>query len=134
MRIFLSAPEAYKVAMSVAEPRIREVERPTILVMAVPYVLATALAFDLGEGYNVVAPNLAAGETAPSMRWDAVLSFADVSIPEDISGLVIELPTISFKDPVMVTVKDSTTPVHFTGENPMLELFALLEHHLLSSV
>ena len=120
--------------MSAAEPQIHEVERPTILVMAVPYVLATALAFDLGEGYNVVAPNLAAGETAPSMRWDAVLSFADVSIPEDFSGLVIELPTTSFKDPVMVTFKDNTTPVHLPGQYPIREVVALLEHHLLSSV
>ena len=119
--------------MSVADPPIYEGPRPTILVMAVPYVLATALAFDLGEAYNVVAPNLAAGETAPSMRWDAVLSFADVSIPKDISGLFIELPTTSFKDPVMVTVNDSTTPVHLTGEYPILKLVALLEHHLLSS-
>ena len=134
MPVFLSAREAYKVAVSVAEPRIREVERPTILVMAVPYVLATALAFDLGERYNVVAPNLAAGETAPSVRWDAVLRFADVSIPKDFSGLVIELPITSFKDPVMVTVKDNTTPVHLTSKNPMLEVVALLEHHLLSSV
>lgn len=120
--------------MSVAEPAVHDVERPTILVMAVPYVLATALAFNLRDRYNVVAPNLDAGETAPSRRWDAVLSLADVPVPKDTSGVVIELPNTTFHEPVMVTVDERTTPVHVSAEYPMLDVVALLEHHLSSSV
>ncbi len=64
----------YKVTMNAAEPQIREQERPTILVMVVPYVLATAMEANLRGRYNVVAPDLDAGEAVPSMRSDAVLS------------------------------------------------------------
>ena len=120
--------------MSAAEPPIHEVERPTILVMAVPYVLATALAFNLRGGYNVVAPNLDAGEPAPSTRCDAVIRIASVPIPKDISGVVIELPNTTFREPVMVTVDERTTPVHVSAEYPMLDVVALLERHVASSV
>ena len=119
--------------MSAAERPIHEVERPTVLVMAVPYVLATALAFNLRGRYNVVAPNLDAGETAPSRRWDAVLSVADVPVPEDISGVVIELPTTTFHEPMMVRMAERTTPVQVSAEYPILDFVALLEHHLSSS-
>ena len=120
--------------MSGAERPIHEVEQPTVLVLAVPYVLATALAFNLQGRYNVVAPNLEAGETAPSRRWDAVLSLADVPVPKDISGVVIELPNTTFHEPVMVRVDERTTPVHVSAEYPMLDVVALLEHHVASSV
>lgn len=116
--------------MSAVERRIDEVGRQTILVMAVPYVLATALAFNLRGRYNVVAPDLDAGETVPSKQWDAVLSLAGVPIPTGISRLVIELPDTSFDEPVMVRVDDRTTPVHVMGARPIQEVVALLEHHL----
>lgn len=116
--------------MSAVERRIDEVGRQTILVMAVPYVLATALAFNLRARYNVVAPDLDAGETVPSKQWDGVLSLAGVPIPTGISRLVIELPDTSFDEPVMVTVNDRTTPVHVTGARAIQEVVALLEHHL----
>lgn len=117
--------------MSAAEQRTHEGERPTILVMAVPYVLATALDFNLRSRYNVVAPDLDSGETVPEIRWDAILSIAGVPIPEDIvTGLIIELPDTSFEEPVMVTANDRTAPVHVTVAHPMQDLAALLEHHL----
>ena len=120
--------------MSAAEPPVREVERPTVLVMAVPYVLATALASNLRGPYNVVAPNLDAGEPAPSLRWDAIVTITGVPVPTDIMGVVIELPNTTFHEPVMVTVDERTTPVHVSAEYPMLDVVALLEHHLSSSV
>ena len=119
--------------MSAAQPAVHEVERPTVLVMAVPYVLATALEFNLRGRYNVVAPNLDAGEPPPSMRWDAVVSIAGVPVPKDISGVVIELPNTTFHEPVMVTVDERTIPVYVSAEYPMLDVVALLEHHVASS-
>jgi hypothetical protein len=119
--------------MSVAESRVGDGDRPTILVVAVPYVLATALACKLQALYNVVAPNVGAGESAPSMRWDAVLTLATVAIRKDISGLIIELPNTSFDEPVMVTVNERTTPVRVTPAHPIDDVVALLEHHLSSS-
>lgn len=117
--------------MSAAEPRTHEAERPTILVMVVPYVLATALHFNLREHYDVVAPDLDSGETIPSKRWDAILSVAGVPIPEDIvTGLIIELPNTSFEEPVIVTVNDRTAPVHVTVADPIQDVAALLQHHL----
>lgn len=119
--------------MNGAGPHIGDVDRPTILVMAVPYVLATALATNLQTLYNVVAPNLDAGETAPSMRWDAVLAVAAVAIRKDISRVVIELPGSSFDEPVMVTANDCTTPVQLTRAHVMDDVVALLAAHLSSS-
>ncbi len=121
--------------MSAAEPGVREQERPTILVMVVPYVLATAMETNLRGRYNVVAPNLDAGETVPSMRSDAVLTIAGVPIREDIdTDVIIQLPNTSFEDPVMVTVNDHTAQVHVTLEHPMHDVEALLEQHLSSSL
>ncbi|HEV2071836.1 MAG TPA: hypothetical protein VGR26_18795 [Acidimicrobiales bacterium] len=120
--------------MGAAEPRVRERERPTILVIVVPYVLATAMESNLSGRYNVVAPDLDAGETVPAMRSDAVLTIAGVPIREDIdTDLIIELPNTSFEDPVMVTVNDRTAQVHVTLEHPMHDVEALLDQHLSAS-
>ncbi len=121
--------------MSAAEPRVHEMERPTILVMVVPYVLATAIVLDLRARYDVVAPDLHNGEAVRSTRWDAVLSIAGVPIPDDIlTGLIIELPNTSFEDPVLVTVNDRTAPVHVAVTQPMQGVEALLEQHLPNSL
>ena len=121
--------------MSAAEPQVREQDRPTILVMVVPYVLATALESILSGRYNVVAPDLHAGETVPSMRWDAVLTIAGVPMREDIdTGVIIELPNTSWQDPVFVTVNHRTARVHVTVEHPMHDVEAVLEQHLSASV
>ena len=121
--------------MSVAEPQVREEDRPTILVMVVPYVLATAMEAILRGRYNVVAPDLDAGEAVPSMRSDAVLTIAGVPIHEDIdTDVIIELPNTSFEDPVIVTVNDRTAQVHVTLEHPMHDVEALLEQHLSASL
>ncbi|HEV2809434.1 MAG TPA: hypothetical protein VGV93_03430 [Acidimicrobiales bacterium] len=120
--------------MSVAEPQVREQDRPTILVMVVPYVLATAMEAILRGRYNVVAPDLDAGEAVPSMRSDAVLTIAGVPIRGDIdTDVIIELPETSFEDPVIVTVNDRTAEVHVTLEHPMQDVEALLEQHLSAS-
>lgn len=121
--------------MDAAEPQIREQERPTILVMVVPYVLATAMEANLRGRYNVVAPDLDAGEAVPSMRSDAVLTIAGIPISEDIdTDVIIELPNTSFEDPVIVTVNDRTAQVHVTLEHPMHDVEALLEQYLSASI
>jgi hypothetical protein len=104
--------------------------RPTILVLVVPYVLATALASNIRPLYDVVAPNLDAGETAPRLRWDAVLTLGAAPSQEDLSALVIGLPDTSFKEPVTVTVNHRRTYVRVSEEHPIEDVVALLRRHL----
>lgn len=113
--------------MSTAAPNLA---RPTILVMVAPYVVATALAFRLRTHYNVVAPNLDAGETVPPRPWDAVLAFTAGPIPRNMSRLIVELPNTSFDDPIMVTLNQQTSPVQVTRSHPIDDVVALLQHHL----
>jgi hypothetical protein len=116
--------------MKAGELAIGGLLRPTILVLAVPYVAATALASNFRPLYEVVAPNLEAGETAPELRWDAVLTLGAVESEEDLSGLVIGLPDTSFKEPVTVTVNHRKTYVRVSEEHPIEDVVALLRHHL----
>ncbi|MDQ4133541.1 MAG: hypothetical protein M3179_10120, partial [Actinomycetota bacterium] len=83
--------------------------RPAVLVVAVPRVCASALAFSLAQGgrYDVYAPDVAAGEAVPVRRFDAVLT--TVPVPEAIADVVIELPQ-SFDGAVMLTANDRTYP------------------------
>ena len=104
--------------------------RPTVLILAVPYVLATSLASNIRPLYDVVAPNLDAGETAQGMEWDAVLTLGAVESDENLSELVIGLPDISFKEPVTVTVNQRRTYVRVSEEHPIEDVVALLRHHL----
>src|SRR6266498_1476210 len=80
------------------------VARPRVLVVALPYVYATAIAARLRheQAYDVFAPNIGAGETAPPLAYDAVLTTG--AITDVASEVVITLPVISFDDPVIVTV------------------------------
>lgn len=104
--------------------------RPTILVLVIPYVLATALASNIRPLYEVFAPNLDAGETAPGLRWDAVVTLGHVGSQEELSDLVIGLPDTSFKDPVTVTVNHRKTYVRVSEEHPIEDVVALLRRHL----
>lgn len=116
--------------MRAGDPTVGGVLRPTILVLAVPYVLATSLASNIRSIYDVVAPNLDAGETAQGLRWDAVLTLGAVEGEEVLSELVIGLPDTSFKEPVTVTVNHRRTYVRVSVEHPIEDIVALLRHHL----
>ncbi len=118
--------------MKAGEPTISGVLRPTILVLAVPYVLATSLASNIRPLYDVVAPNLDAGETAQGLRWDAVLTMG-VESKDDLSELVIGLPDTSFKEPVTVTVNHRRTYVRVNEEHPIEDVVALLRQYLAST-
>lgn len=120
--------------MSAGEPAIRGLLRPTILVLAVPYVLATALASNIRPLYDVVAPNLEAGEKAEGVGWDAVVTLGAVASEEDLSELVIGLPDTSFKEPVTVTVNHRKTYVRVSQDHPIEDIVAILRHHLATTV
>lgn len=119
--------------MKAPEPTISGVLRPTILVLAVPYVLATSLASNIRSLYDVVAPNLDAGETAQGLRWDAVLTMGAVESKDDLSELVIGLPDTSFKEPVTVTANHQRTYVRVNEEHPIEDVVALLRQYLAST-
>lgn len=97
--------------------------------MAVPYVYATALADRLRhDGYDVVVPDLTAGETAPPSPWDAVLSTATVG---DAAGgiacdVVVTLPARSYDDPVIVSVGGVTEAVVVDPDDPIGDVMTLL--------
>lgn len=104
--------------------------RPAVLVVAVPQVCASALAFYLREAgvYEVYTPDVAAGEAVPGRRFDAVLT--TVPVPEAVGDVVVELPS-SFDRPVMVTVNDVTFPVAVGDSRPIEDIGALLHRYVL---
>lgn len=108
----------------------RYVSRPTVLVVAVPQVCASALAFYLREAgvYDVHAPDVARGEPVPGRRFDAVLT--TVPVPEAVADVVVELPQ-SFDSPVLVTVNGATFPVSLGESNPIEDVVVLLRRYVL---
>jgi hypothetical protein len=105
--------------------------RSRVLVMAAPYVYATALADRLRhDGYDVVVPDLSAGETAPPSDWDAVLTAAAVTagavagdVPCDV---VVTLPAWSYDDPVVVTIGGVSEAVVVDPGDPIGDVMTLL--------
>ena len=108
----------------------RGVHRPAVLVVAVPRVCASALAFFLGQedAYDLYAPDVAAGEALPGRRFDAVLR--TVPAPEAAGDVVIALPE-SFDCPVTVSVHDVTFPVTVSTDNPIEDVARLLHRYVL---
>ena len=106
------------------------VPRPAVLVVAFPWVCASALAFSLGKEdvYDLYAPDLAGGEALPVRRFDAVLT--TVPAPEAVGDVVIELPE-SFDLPVTVSVRDVTFPVTVSESHPLDDVSDLLHRYLL---
>jgi hypothetical protein len=116
--------------MIAADARIGDANRPTILVMVVPYVLATSLAYIMRSDYHVIAPNLDAGERPPLRRWDAVLTMGAAQVSKSLSQLIIELPEASFDTPVTVTANDSRSFVTVSRAHPIEDVVALVGQHL----
>lgn len=108
----------------------RSVPRPAVLVVAVPRVCASALAFSLGQAneYDLYSPDVAAGEALPARRFDAVLS--TVPVPGVVGDVMIELPQ-SFDRPVTVSVHDVTFPVKVSEHHPIQDVAGLLHRYLL---
>ncbi len=108
----------------------RSVPRPAVLVVAVPRVCASALAFSLEQEdvYDVCAPDVTAGEPLPVRRFDAVVT--TVPAPEALGDVVIELPE-SFDRPVTVSVHDVTFPVTVSENHPIEDVTHLLHRYLM---
>lgn len=106
------------------------VPRPVVLVVAIPYLGATVLARLLEQRgrYDVVVPDFAAGEEAPSARFDAVLT--TLPVPVDSAPVVIELPW-NWDDPVLVTVNDVTVELEVTSADPIGEVLDVLDGYVL---
>ncbi len=105
------------------------VPRRAVLVVAVPHVCASALAYYLRQGdmYDVHAPDVASGEALPGHRFDAVVT--TVPVPEAVSDVVIELPQ-SFNGPVRVTVDGLTFPVSVSESHPIEDVARLLRRYV----
>lgn len=103
--------------------------RPVVLVVAVPYVGATALAglVEQRGGYDVVVPDFGAGDGAPSIDFAAVLS--TLPVPEYSAPVVIVLPS-SWDTPLRVTVDEVTAELEMDGPDPLTEVLDLLDHHV----
>jgi hypothetical protein len=108
------------------------VSRPVVLVVAIPYVGATALAHLLAQRgrYDVVVPDFAAGEEAPALHFDAVLA----TLPAGDYGarVVVELPW-NWEAPVLVTVDALTEEVATSGPDPIGEVLDVLDGHLFAT-
>ncbi|HVM01118.1 MAG TPA: hypothetical protein VM263_00500 [Acidimicrobiales bacterium] len=104
--------------------------RPTVLVVAVPYVLATALAFELHRQglYDVVVPAADPVQAARTTPCDAVLTA--LPLPARTAGVVIQLPP-SFHEPVMVITGGATAAVTVDASRPIDDVMSLLARHLL---
>ncbi|HEV2070794.1 MAG TPA: hypothetical protein VGR26_13460 [Acidimicrobiales bacterium] len=104
--------------------------RPAVLVLAIPYLGATVLARLLEQRgrYDVVVPDLAAGEEAPSANFDAVLT--TLPVPVDTAPVVIELPW-NWDAPVLVTVDHVTVELEVTSADPIGEVFDVLDRYVL---
>ena len=100
-----------------------------MLILAAPYVLATALASKLRScgRYDVVVPDLRAAHLPLSGPWDAIVTAGDG--PTGRSAIVIQLP-ISFQNPVRVTVDGRRREVLVSDRHPIDDVLALLDDHL----
>ena len=103
--------------------------RPAVLVVAVPRVCASALAFSLEQedAYDLYAPDVAAGEALPVRRFDAVVT--TVPTPEAVGDVIIQLPE-SFDLPVTVSVHNHTFPVTVSENHPIEDVSELLHRYL----
>jgi hypothetical protein len=101
-----------------------------VLVVAVPRVCASALAFSLEQedAYDLYAPDVASGEALPARRFDAVVT--TVPAPEALGDVVIELPE-SFDRPLRVSVHDVTFPVIVSELHPIEDVTELLHRYVL---
>ncbi len=106
---------------------------PAVLIVATPYVLATALAVHLKNRrcYEVHAPNIGIGDAAPRAHWDAVL--VSSSSPAHAGSVVIVLPR-SLENPVLVTAAGRTTEVRISASHPIDDIVSLLDRHLVGGV
>ncbi len=103
-----------------------------MLVVAIPYVGATALAHLLEQRhrYEIIVPDFAAGEEAPSTHFDAVVT--TLPVPDYTAKVIIELPW-NWKSPVLVTINDVTEELEVTGPDAIGEVFDLLDQYLLEN-
>ncbi len=78
----------------------------------------------------MVVPDFGAGDGAPSIDFDAVLS--TLPVPEYSAPVVIVLPS-SWDTPLRVTVDEVTAELEIVGPDPLTEVLDLLDHHVQST-
>ncbi len=104
--------------------------RPVVLVVALPYVGATALAQLLAQReYDVVVPDVGLGEEPPSVSFDAVLT--TLPIGDCAARVVVELPQ-TWNMPVRVTVDGVTEGLDASESDPITDVLEFLDRHVLA--
>ncbi len=78
----------------------------------------------------MVVPDFGAGDGAPSIDFDAVLS--TLPVPEYSAPVVIVLPS-SWDTPLRVTVDEVTAELEIDGPDPLTKVLDLLDHHVQST-
>jgi len=104
--------------------------RPRVLILAAPYVYATALAacLHLEDTCDVVVPDIAAGNAPPRQPYDVVVTTADAGDLDGVSGeIVITLPTTSWATPVLVR-GGGTEPLLIDRDGSIGHLDSLVGH------
>jgi len=104
-----------------------------VLVAAVPYVFATALAacFAADDAYEMVVPDLAGGDLVPAGPFDVVLT--DGAVPDAVGDAVIELGT-SFNDPVVISVGGVSVLAQLDAGRPVEDLVRLVRRCVSESI
>ncbi|MDQ1490104.1 MAG: hypothetical protein QOJ23_2618 [Actinomycetota bacterium] len=107
--------------------------RPRVLILAAPYVYATALAacLRLEDSCDVVVPDLDGG-TAPSrQRYDVVVTTAAAAAGalDGVAGdIVITLPAVSWATPILVRGAGETEPLLIDRAGSMGRLDSIVSH------
>lgn len=104
-----------------------------MLIIAAPYVFATALAVCLGldDTCEVAVPDIAAGEVPTRRRYDVIVTNSPVGDFDGVAGeIVITLPAVSWDEPVRVTVGGETEPVVIDRDRSMGHLVSLVGRYV----
>ena len=103
--------------------------RPRLLIVVTPHAYATALAtaFRAGERYEVVVPNVMAGE---DVREDEVFNVVVTTLPvaKGRGTVIIALPGTA-AECVTVTVGDLSVEVPVSGSTFLEDVVALVERY-----
>ena len=104
-----------------------------MLILAAPYVYATALAvcLRLEDTCDVVVPDIAAGQAPPRRRYDVMVTTADAGDFDGVAGeVVIRLPAVSWDEPVRVSVGARRSPVLIDRDRSMGHLVSLVRRYV----
>ena len=105
---------------------------PRVLVLVAPHGYATALATTLraGDRYEVVVPNVMAGEEADAEDGAFDVVVTTLPVPRDLGRVIVSLPDTTAES-VTVTVGDLEVPlpVTLTGPSFVDDIVAMVERY-----